>query len=473
MSEVHSSERLGDKSLAKPGRSYSHRLLMAGKSLISILLSSVACLVLLVALLEFILAIFGLGNDEYLKIDPILGSTHLDKKLVTFRFEGYSREKINKDGDRDYERKLLKAPGVTRIAFLGDSMTEAAQVPLDCSFVRVSERKLNAMSAGTFETMNFAMASYGTVQEYVQFLLRVRAYKPDVTVLVYNYGDSGENLSTSNEDVAPRPLVSIGNDGKLDLTFDFLDRWIALPQTQFALKTEWLRRHSHIVQTLLASDLFFRSNSKWYSPICRSIYSSVSPVISWLIAGLPEPPELAPYYRAVGRPAGDLAANQAVRLDTSRVRRRLRAETARLDSLIAHNLPDNPRIDVSQGLSAETLAYRTYAQMHYRNFAATARVLKMLNTACREAGSQFVIVTLPAADSFKFYLREIQHLKKLGEAEGFQVIDANESFPRVNILEKNPYYYGAHFTKRGHAVMADIISGSLIRMLSTQASQSR
>jgi hypothetical protein len=138
--------------------------------------------------------------------------------------EGAAFVKINRDGLRDREHSRAKPPNTFRIAILGDSMTEALQVPLERTFWSVLERQLK--SCKTFgdrvvEIINFGVSGYGTAQELLTFRDRATAYSPDVTVLAFYAGNDVRNNSKELEPFKLRPFFSI-QDGNLVLDNSFL-----------------------------------------------------------------------------------------------------------------------------------------------------------------------------------------------------------------------------------------------------------
>ncbi len=213
-------------------------------------------LVLFVALLEAYFSIAGIGQQEFLQPDPEFGVKHIPNKLVTWRMEGYSSEKINSDGLRDVEHSFQKLAGVYRIALLGDSATEGLQVCLNDTYGQALERMLNTQfrSAGVppvprarfmrpldlsgthgvplptcasdrqapeiqhFEVINFGCSSYSTGQQLEQYRQQVLKYEPDAVVLLYNRGDSLENVIKSDaklSSIEPRPYFYLNDKGAL------------------------------------------------------------------------------------------------------------------------------------------------------------------------------------------------------------------------------------------------------------------
>ena len=89
--------------------------------------------------------------------------------------EGSAPVRTNSQGYRDREWALAKEPGVLRIAVLGDSFTEALQVPLEQTWVNQLPAAmaavpgchlLNGFPKGA-ETLNFGVGGYGTGQSWL------------------------------------------------------------------------------------------------------------------------------------------------------------------------------------------------------------------------------------------------------------------------------------------------------------------
>ncbi len=97
----------------------------------------------------------------------------------------------NSHGFRDAERTLARPEGTTRIALLGDSLVEAAQVPLEKTAGALLERRLNAEVAGatgtpaSFEVLNFGITNYSVGQFLLVWEEYANRFDPDfVFVLV-------------------------------------------------------------------------------------------------------------------------------------------------------------------------------------------------------------------------------------------------------------------------------------------------
>jgi hypothetical protein len=79
--------------------------------------------------------------------------------------EGRALITTNSQGFRDREHSISKPAGVFRIAILGDSFAEAAQVDLEETFWAILETKLvaeNCFPEAIIEVLNFGVSGYGT-----------------------------------------------------------------------------------------------------------------------------------------------------------------------------------------------------------------------------------------------------------------------------------------------------------------------
>jgi len=93
-------------------------------------------------------------------------------------------------GMRDGPIVWAKAPGVRRIAVLGDSTTYGYGVSQGEDYTSVLEELLDASDpAHDYETLNFGVAGYGTKREAIVLEHKALLLKPDAVVLGYNLND--------------------------------------------------------------------------------------------------------------------------------------------------------------------------------------------------------------------------------------------------------------------------------------------
>jgi hypothetical protein len=133
----------------------------------------------------------GAPNVNVFRTDPDYGWTHRPNSGGWYsgcygrQFEWRAQTRINALGLRDRERTYEKPPGTTRVLLLGDSITEAVQVPLEQTFATLLETNLRGGRAPV-EVINTGTSVYGTDNEVAFFRSEGVRYAPDVVVLVFN-----------------------------------------------------------------------------------------------------------------------------------------------------------------------------------------------------------------------------------------------------------------------------------------------
>jgi hypothetical protein len=152
-------------------------------------------------LIELAVRLFGLytfPQDDFVQPHPELGWAHIPNR------EGYwsvgeSRipVRINSKGLRDKEYPYEKKKGIFRILILGDSFTEAFQVPLKDTFCKVLERRLNA-KANSFEVINAGFGGVGTDYEVLVFRHEGYKYNPDLVLLAFFPNDIYDNYKSES-----------------------------------------------------------------------------------------------------------------------------------------------------------------------------------------------------------------------------------------------------------------------------------
>jgi lysophospholipase L1-like esterase len=91
---------------------------------------------------------------------------------------------INDQGVRD-DPIGPKAPGERRVVVLGDSLVLAVQVPLEQTFTKVLEARLNARAAPgvRYRVINAGVQGYGPVEELLFFREVAAAFEPDLVLV--------------------------------------------------------------------------------------------------------------------------------------------------------------------------------------------------------------------------------------------------------------------------------------------------
>jgi lysophospholipase L1-like esterase len=164
-----------------------------------------------------------------------------------YRDEGAAFVRINSDGWRDEERTKAKPAGTVRIVVLGDSFTEAIQVPQEATFTARLQDQLNACQAygdREVEVLNFGVSSYGTAQQLLTLRHRASEYSPDVVLLAFLPSNDVRNNSSRLEGWKARPFFELSG-GKLALDASFRD------DPEFERKTHALGNQSFVLDLRL------------------------------------------------------------------------------------------------------------------------------------------------------------------------------------------------------------------------------
>lgn len=136
--------------------------------------------------------------------DPRVGIIH-QKNFRDFVWNDESKSEnfiiTNSLGYMGSDISIQKDEGVTRIAVIGDSMTEGLQVDYYKNFTVRLEHALNAATNRRFEVANYGVGGTGTFLQYQTYKKNVASYSLDVVVLIFGMNDYTDNLSKANLDV--------------------------------------------------------------------------------------------------------------------------------------------------------------------------------------------------------------------------------------------------------------------------------
>jgi hypothetical protein len=183
-----------------------------------------ASLAVALALGEAGLRLFRFSFPSFSLPDDFTGSRLRANMSGWNRIEGEALVRINSDGLRDREHPVAKAPGTVRIAVLGDSFAQAAEVSVEATFWSHLERALNACRAfgeRRVEVLNFGVSGYGTAQELLTLRYRAWKYSPDIVLLAFFPGNDVRNNSKRLEPNKLRPFFVL-HGGELVLDDSFL-----------------------------------------------------------------------------------------------------------------------------------------------------------------------------------------------------------------------------------------------------------
>ncbi len=182
---------------------------------------------------EVVLRIAGVSYPNFYQPDAIRGWSARPGAQGWWTKEGHAFVRFTAAGLRDdRERPQEKRAGSFRIALLGDSCTEAVQVPFEATWGKLLERELAHCSAlaaqgfRTIETLNFGVSGYSTAQELLTLRHESNRFNPDLVLLAFYAGNDVRNNQRSLEQDPQRPYFVLKSDAhdasdRLDLDDSF------------------------------------------------------------------------------------------------------------------------------------------------------------------------------------------------------------------------------------------------------------
>ncbi|MBY0551171.1 MAG: hypothetical protein K2W95_28080 [Candidatus Obscuribacterales bacterium] len=423
---------------------------------------------------EFTLFCAGLGEEEIFKLDPELGSIHMPNKRITWRSEGYSVSWFNEVGMRESNITVAKPAGTLRVALLGDSLTEALQVPLDSSFGRVMERKLSAALHQPVQVLNFGVSGYSTAQEYMMLKRRVLSYKPDVVLACYNSRDSFENWSAPDQVITNvRPYALHLPGGKLTIDTSPVKNWMKTPRAKFLNQFEWLRQNSRLWGLFAVLELDWSMHSDTYRYMLlfvtrpgKAIRELSSRVKSDIAKIFP--------------PKQELPASTTV-VDTKSAQAAPSAESAaalKSDNKTALNAsPKKPNAAAS---TAPAPAKKQDGRPGYQQFImrSLGSLLTEMQKETVATGGRFAVVAMPvrsalcpaegidtAFNDFT-YKDEIVMLNEICADKQISIIDLEKPAESFGPQYRKDMFYSVHLTKQGHDYVGERLASFVEPLLS-------
>jgi hypothetical protein len=186
-----------------------------------------ASIVLALLLAEGLLRAVGYREPQFYEPHRQLGWVLRAGVEDWYTDEGRALVRANSAGMRDREHAVPKPAGVYRIVILGDSYSEAKQVPIDStywSFLPGSLARCGFQPEKRVEVLNFSAAGYGTAQELLLLRLVAARYRPDLVLLQFTGSNDIRNNSRALESAKGRPFFVLDGDGTLRLDASFASR---------------------------------------------------------------------------------------------------------------------------------------------------------------------------------------------------------------------------------------------------------
>lgn len=194
--------------------------------------------VIIFGVAEMYFHFFNPQLPAFLRPDPVVGTMHFSNYTVRQNNSCMRATTIfNKEGMNDANHTIEKPDGIYRIAVIGDSYVEAMQFPLQQSFFKQMEKRLQS-EGHNVEVLSFGVGGFGTLQEY--YLLRDYAlkYNPDLVILsIFTYNDIRNN--------------SFDLEGSLDMPYAVLNEDGSLEFPEFKLRKEYIQAFNSPLRTLV------------------------------------------------------------------------------------------------------------------------------------------------------------------------------------------------------------------------------
>jgi lysophospholipase L1-like esterase len=376
----------------------------------------VGSIVISILMLEFCLAYAGLGEEEYLKRDPEIGWVMMPNKHITWRHEGYSVTRVNSAGMLDREFPIEKSKDTIRIAVVGDSYTEALQVPREQNFCKVIERSLAAdasVEGKKIEVLNFGISAYNIAQIYMRMKNLAVKYSPDIVVVTESV-DSTRGLSPEGGGFfRARPNFTLDANNRLLCNYDRQNAWLQSPEGLRVSATGWLREHSRI-----------------WGVIAKAVEQ-----VTIFMDGIKH---------------GETKFGAAV------TEKKTTFEAARGPACV-NGVFIEPEAVYSPKLPSVMLPQK---QAELRKWwPVHNQILNEMKKECSAVGADMVLVRLPQVNGYD-NIPESELLKTFATKNGVTWIDATKAFLMYND-RKVPLFYDPHMSANGHKVLAKQLTEEL------------
>ncbi|HEV2882819.1 MAG TPA: SGNH/GDSL hydrolase family protein [Pyrinomonadaceae bacterium] len=399
---------------------------------------------------EIALRIGGYSYPVFYTPDTVRGFALRPGVSGWYRKEGEAYVRINSDGLRDREHAKQKPPNTLRIALLGDSFSEALQVPLEDAYWMVMEERLQGCRAFNegkrVEVINFGVSGYGTAQELLTLREHAWDYSPDIVMLAITTNNDITDNARALKKTDEIPYF-VYRDGQLTLDDSFRHtRTFSLRHSAVSHAGRWLREHLRVIQA-------FHEGHYMLKNYLAALRAPAAPPA----APAPKPASgaNAPATNATAQWENDTIAN---------------ANELGLDNLIYSEPTDAARRE----------AWRV-----------TEGLLRLMRDEVRARGARFLVATLssgvqvhPRPEARAAFLARVgatdifypdTRLKSLGDREGFTVLTLAPSLQQY-AEQHQVFLHGfgnrlgnGHWNSTGHRVAGELLAQKICEAASAPA----
>jgi len=259
-------------------------------------------------LCETVLRLAGVSYPVFDIYDDVLGVKLVPGKKGWYRKEGEAYLEINSLGYRDVEHDVEAPPDRFRIGVLGDSFTEARQMPIEETYWGRLGKALSAcegLAGQDIEVLNFGVGGYSTTQSMLAYDLDAQRFKPDLVLLGFFAGndvrENSKTLSAAHESWrAPIPFYELVDD-ELKLS----------PPAELPAWKTWVYesvQRSRLLELLneVRRQWFVRQQRAKHEARVEAIEPGISADIYLPLDAPNIPPDLADAWRLTGRLLAEL-----------------------------------------------------------------------------------------------------------------------------------------------------------------------
>ncbi|MDX6269681.1 MAG: hypothetical protein QOD28_904 [Acidobacteriota bacterium] len=367
-----------------------------------------------------------------------------------YRKEGEAYIRINSDGLRDREHAKQKPPGTLRVALLGDSYSEALQVPLENTFWFILEERLQGCRAFNegkrVEVINFGVSGYGTAQELLTLRERVWDYAPDVVLLAMTTNnDITDNLRVFKK--AEEIPYFVYRDGRLALDDSFREsRTFRLRHSSLNRAGRWIRSRLRVIQAFHQGHYALKN-----------------------------------YLASLRAPAAQTNDGANAQGHNGANAQATNATSGSNDNNAA------PTAAISDELGIDNLIYREPADAAWQEaWRVTEGLLRIMRDEVRGHGAHFMVVTLsngvqvhPRPEARAAFLKRVgatdifypdARLKSLGDREGFPVLTLAPLLQQY-AEQRQIFLHGfgrdlgnGHWNAEGHRVAGELLAQKICEL---------
>ena len=434
------------------------------------LLEGVIAFAAVIITLEVLFAMAGVGEQEYLRVDPVLGFVPMENKHVTWRKEGCGHIQFNSQGRNDIERPFAKPANTYRIAIIGDSFVESLQVERKDNFCSLMEKELNEKygSAGKhIEVLNFGCSANSLGQFYKKLNTQVFAYQPDAVMIDVSV-DATKLLAPLQGGFAfanARPTFLLDKQGNLLEDWTVFKWWNKTPDGKRFARTAWLREYSRIWGAL---GVMMGSYTMWYQDLLDG------KVWGWGAIGQPAAPPPPPAVKTASTKATVAAPKEEIITVDTAVNNPAPGSYSAVDSSCGGTTDSikgkakSTRSDKSaasaasgqSGTAAPTVTEHKAAialpQAQGDVAAATRqywpiadKLIRQMQADCQAHNCRFALVHLPARPEIGYdNPLETERLEALCKTLSVPYLDLTEPF--VTAPKQTAMIYSVHMTPAGH-----------------------